>query len=311
VIDPRRQQQNDQIAAELLRFQDELGDRMRDGDVRAWELVDEIHRSAKRRGVLSPFLRTVEEIFPSPAALEAAELLTAQSVEALREPLLSRAVAFTVNGKAYATGRPLGWLGGHNLLNVIAPLTWHACLPLLIALGDLAILINDPSRGQPLSIERARYASQQTELIRVEHSLWELAAEHGGPTDRVPYAYRLVLLAMAWRPIAHQASGGAWTLCVRCGALLHRSRSFSSLPRCGACMKETAKQREWPAHAIAPHSHGTWLLGCQYPGCESVFEGPRHRRRCDEHTSSKLSPKRRQAASKVDEKHGPGALEAW
>ena len=39
------------------------------------------------------------------------------------------------------------WVG-HNPLNVIAPLTWHVCLHLLISLGDLTMLINDPSRGE-------------------------------------------------------------------------------------------------------------------------------------------------------------------
>ena len=73
MIDPRRKAQNDAVAASLLAFQDELADRMSELDPKAWLGVEQIHRGAKRRGVLSPFLRTAEEIFPSLAALEAAD----------------------------------------------------------------------------------------------------------------------------------------------------------------------------------------------------------------------------------------------
>ena len=190
---------------------------------------------------------------------------------------------------------------GPNLLNMVAPLTWHVSLELLITLGELTILTNDPSAGAPLAIERARYASEQTELLRVEHSLWRLASEFGGPSDRIPYFYRVILLRLAWDPVAHEADTGAWTLCVRCAELLHRKRSFKTLPRCPDCMKETGRQRRWPQHAVAPHRRGAWLLRCQYHDCETVYEGPRHRKYCEIHTSSRLAPGRRASRTKTTE----------
>lgn len=123
--------------------------------------------------------------------------------------------------------------------------------------------------------------------------LWRWAWEYGAASDVIPYVNRPLLFVAAWHPAAHEPPG-AWTLCLRCGDLLHRrKRTFSKLPRCAACMKETPSQRTWPAHALAPHGRSTWALRCQYPDCEMVFEGPRHRRLCDEHTSSRLPPSRR------------------
>jgi hypothetical protein len=291
VIDPRRKRQNDALAARLLAFQDQLAEGMSELDPRAWLLVEKIHRKSKSRRATA--LQHPIEVISSQTTLAIADELRASSVGPLGRAIDRTSPIFIFDGDEYTPRQPLPWTG-HNLLNVIAPLTWHVCTELLIALGNLTILLNDPSSGDPLSIERARYASQQTELIRIEHSLWQLAGQYGGPTQRIPYAYRAVLLFMAWQPAAHEADGGAWTLCIRCGELLHRSRPFESLPRCPACMKETTRQREWPEHAIAPHDRGTWLLRCQYASCDEVFIGPRHRKRCDAHMSSKLAPKQRQ-----------------
>lgn len=293
MIDPKRKAQNEARARQLLDYQELLTDRLWEGDANAWLSVERIHQQSEEwRG---PPLEGATNFIASAEAFAVANRLRERSVRPLRKAIRGRSLKFTLGGYEFEPREPLPWVG-HNHLNVIAPLTWHVCLELLLSAGSRQILIADPSRGAPLSIERARYASEQTELIRVEHSLWQLAARHGGPSSAIPYAYRRVLIALAWNPIAHAAPGGAWALCVRCGELLHRTRSrFSSLPRCAPCMKETPAQRKWPAHAVAPHARSTWFLQCQYPGCRKLFEGPRHRDLCSAHTSSKLPPARRRS----------------
>src|SRR5207302_9822901 len=120
------------------------------------------------------------------------------------------------------------------------------------------------------------YASAQTALIEVEHWLWRQAWEHGAYSDLIPYPNRGLLLIVAWHPEAHKPPG-AHTICIRCGELLFRqTRNSRQFPRCAACMKETPAQRSWPDHAVTPFGRATWLLGCQYPECDAVFEGPRH-----------------------------------
>jgi hypothetical protein len=295
MIDPRRKAANDQHAQKLLALWDELGEAMPDGDPRAWALVESIYQRSRgdwRFPSLEP-----TDFLPSKEALEAADGFRESATKALKRAIADDTLVLTANDLEYTARTPLPWLG-HNLLNIVAPLTWHVCLELLITLAKLTILINDPGPGAPLRIERARYASQQSELIRVEHSLWELASNYGGSTDRIPFAYRSVLLLMAWDPVAHEARDGGWTVCLRCGELLHRKRRFSELPRCAACMKETPKQRIYPSHAVAPHRRGTWLLECQYPDCTMVFEGPRHRKLCQKHTSAQLPPAQRLTAIK-------------
>jgi hypothetical protein len=291
MIDPRRQRHNDEVAGRLLALQAEMTDRLWEGDPDARRLIDLIHQGSVRWR--SPLLN--DGFLAPKEAFEFAESLREMSIDPLREGIRQRSPRFTLSESEYETRAPLPSLGP-TLLSIIAPLTWHVCIELLIAAGQLTILINDPSAGEPLAVERARYASERTELLSVEHTLWRLAATHGGPSKVIPYPYRLVLMALAWDPVAHQAPSGAWTLCVRCGELLHRRRrSVTSLPHCPPCMKETPAQRTWPDHALVPHSRGTWVLRCRYPNCETLFIGPRHRKLCDDHTSASLTPARRLA----------------
>jgi hypothetical protein len=149
---------------------------------------------------------------------------------------------------------------------------------------------------KPLEVERAYYGRERTKLIKLEHWLWEQIGLHGALQNRIPYAFRQLLLVAAWHPAAHEPPTGAWTLCLRCGDLLHRKRrTFTTLPRCPRCMKATTAQREWPPHALAPHGPGTWLLRCQSPDCDQAFEGLRHRKLCPQHTSSRLAPATRRS----------------
>ncbi len=292
MIDPRRKRHNDDRARALLEFQEPLNDALWKSDPRAWKLIQEVHEASKRDQ--PAWLPEWAEFIAKPAAFAAADRFRESSADALRRAIAGRPVVLSTIDHTFTARTPLPWVGD-NLLNVVAPLTWHVCLELLVALLDRSILLNDFSPGAPLRIERAYHASRRSELIRVEHSLWQLASEHGATNDTIPYAYRLVLLLMAWDPAAHNAADGGWTLCIRCGGLLHRRRRFNSMPRCAVCMKETAKQRKWPSHTIGPHRRATWLLRCQYPDCHAIYESPRHQQLCPNHTSSGLPPKRRRA----------------
>ena len=121
--------------------------------------------------------------------------------------------------------------------------------------------------------------------------LWEWAWEYGAVNALIPYVNRPLLFVAAWHPVATNRP-------VRGHSALDVATSFTEethigqAPRFAACMKETPSQRTWPAHARRPTEGQPGPYRCQYPGCEMVFVGPRHRRLCDEHTSSRLPPSR-------------------
>jgi hypothetical protein len=306
MIDPRRKQQNDQRAAKLLEFQRELSLRGGD-DLETWiEALGPLIAGMAKNWEVPNALQT--DFVASREAFAVAGVLVESSLGPLRDAIVDDIATdgpleFTFNGRAYELGGPRPHSRHPGAL--FAPLTSHVCSDLVRAVSELHVVVFDPGENKPLGVEQAHYARERTKLIWIEDWLWNRAAEFGGLTDRIPYASRLLLLAMAWHPIAHKPPG-AWTLCVRCGVLLHRKRSmFHSLPRCSACMKETTKQRKWPAHASAPHGRATWLLNCQYPGCEMVYEGTRHRKYCPDHTSSRLTPSRRPQGTKKGRASGP------
>jgi hypothetical protein len=305
VIDPRRKQQNDQRAAKLLEFQGELTRRAGD-DLEAFvKAVGPIFAGMVKNWEVPKALQT--DFVAPREAFAVAGVLVESSLGPLHEAIVDDIATdgpleFTFNGRAYeVVGEPRSYSRHPGAL--FAPLTSHVCSDLVRAVSELHVVVFDPGENKPMAVEQSHYARERTKLIWIENWLWNRAAEFGGLTDRIPYANRLLLLAMAWHPIAH-APPGAWTLCVRCGELLYRKRSvFDHLPRCSACMKETAKQRKWPVHASAPHGRATWLLKCQYPECEMVYEGPRHRKYCPDHESSRLTPGRRLQGSKKPKGH--------
>jgi hypothetical protein len=304
VIDPRRKEQNNEHARRLIAFHRNVVKRARRGEKlarEAWRALSE----AEMRAYPSPPAPFDDETFeankPPNKALRVAAVLVEQAIEPLQRGLNAIAadlegssLGVTVNERSYGFAVPTRYDSSFETWS--APLTCHVSLDIVRAISDLRVVIFDPTPNKPLAIERARYARERTKLIEIEDWLWGLAAQYGAFCDRVPYAYRLLLLIATWLPEAHEPPG-ANTICIRCGELFfRRGRTSATLPRCPDCMKETRTQRQWPPHAMAPHAPGTWLLRCQYAACDSVFEGPRHRKLCQEHTSAKLPPKRRLSA---------------
>lgn len=301
MIDPGRKRQNDERLRQLIDLQRTAHKRWHGKDSRGLEVVRAlVAGTVKNWPVPGAFEASSAEALLPPADSErAAAILIEQAIEPLREALADHALTngplvVRMNGNDYELSEPAPF----DRRAVFAPLTAHVCFKLLDDVASLEIAVHDPSENKPLGIEQAHYARERTKLLEVEHCLWTKAAERGAHSDRIPYASRVLLLLFAWHPSAHEPPGAS-TVCVRCGDLIYRARStFSGLPRCPSCMKETAKQRDWPAHAIAPHGRASWLLRCQYPDCELVFEGPRHRKLCPDHTSSRLSPARRLTRSR-------------
>jgi hypothetical protein len=301
MIDPRRKRQNAERARKLA-YTFETALRGSDRGYTAAREVLKALRQGRRRNWEIPSLfddDALARLALPKSALRVGEVLVQQALEPLRvavEARLARneSVLAVVNGRACTLHKPTPY--DSSIKTFFAPLTAHVSPELLGEIARLDMLIFDPTPNAPLAIERPDYARERTKLIEIEDALWKLSAEYGAPSDRIPYVYRIFTLIGAWLPEAHKPPG-ANTICLRCGELLFRKRSsFKTLPRCPACMKETPAQRAWPPHAMAPHGPGTWLLRCQYPGCEMVFEGPRHRKLCDDHVSSKMPPKGRMKA---------------
>ena len=297
MIDPRRRKQNEARAEKLVGFARAATKGAIEGDDRAVEAYRALMRGVEKNWPApAPFdVGSPEALLPPRPAQSLAIELAKDAIEPLRALVAHHTarghpIVVKMNDKTYKLGRP----GVYNPRRaLIAPLTSHVCLKLVQDVFALHYAMHDPGPQEQLAVERARYGRERTRLIRLEHWLWEWVAAYDALADRMPYAHRVMLLIAAWHPSAH-APPGAWTLCIRCGDLLYRKQgTFTTWPRCTACMKETPRQREWPRHALAPHDRGTWFLRCQYPECEMVFTGPRHRKLCPEHTSSRLPPRRR------------------
>jgi hypothetical protein len=146
---------------------------------------------------------------------------------------------------------------------------------------------------------RLDFEARLTRLLAVEHALWQLAAAHGGPSDRIPYALRFRALGWFWAPEAHNPALDGCALCLRCGELIPpavtgRPRRASP-PRCTHCAKDPPSARTWPDHAIAPDGHGTWWLHCQAGSCDGFFVGGRNQFFCEEHDSSRLTASKRES----------------
>jgi hypothetical protein len=160
------------------------------------------------------------------------------------------------------------------------------------ALDELAHLVDilgDPQADVLHDNTRVRLA----EAIQVETELWQAAADHGGLSPRIPYAYHFLALERFWTPQAHARNLQAPATCLRCGTIWWPSRSITAPPRCAHCNNENPMTRAWPAHAIAPDIRGHWWLRCQYKGCDNAFVGYRNRRHCAAHISSHLPRQQR------------------
>jgi hypothetical protein len=144
---------------------------------------------------------------------------------------------------------------------------------------------------------REDFAARLTRFLALETVLWQLAAAHGGPSDRLPYAFRFWALSWFWTPAAHQPGFGACAICIRCGVLIPPTATGrprrTSPPRCTHCAKESPSARAWPERAIAPDGPGEWWLPCQVAGCDKLFAGWRNEPRCDQHDPSRIARRRR------------------
>jgi hypothetical protein len=309
MIDPGRKRQNDQRAAALVDLQRQLiAEAANASSFQAMSEKVAPLAAAMARHVPLPQREMLSAPIPTDGAFALGSDIIRRSLIPLRDAIraTSEPLVYAVNGQEYKLEEPREFQGIALLpMNPLPPLTAQVCLELAKTILELATIVHDPVAYSPLAIERGHYARERTKLLEIEHRLWQLTARSGGPSDRLPYANRFILTTLTWHPDAYRPPG-AWTLCIRCGELLHRKRpSLQPLARCAACMKETEKQRRWPEHAIAPHARGTWFLRCQHPDCEAIFEGPRHRKLCDIHTSSKLPPKQRLGPTRAERGSNP------
>jgi hypothetical protein len=164
--------------------------------------------------------------------------------------------------------------------------TLDAGLPLLFACSDdahEAAMKRSLSRlDKSLNDKHDYHARNSAKLILQEQLLWHIAADHGGPCSRIPYATTFHALEWFWEPSVHQA-GDLQIPCLRCGELTQPKRRPKDFPQCQHCTKNSNLRKTWPAHAIAPAERGTWLLRCQAPDCNGPgwYLGPPQRLRCD------------------------------
>jgi hypothetical protein len=133
-----------------------------------------------------------------------------------------------------------------------------------------------------------------THFLGFESLLWDLSAEYGGPTPRLPFAYRYRAIEWFWSPDTHRHRD-AVAICLRCGDQYHPHRppKADSEPRCPWCAKEPPKARRWPKHAVAPAERGTWWLRCQAPDCATPFRGRAQARHCRECSTAGTTPSQR------------------
>lgn len=145
--------------------------------------------------------------------------------------------------------------------------------------------------------EQVDFPARLTRLLAIEAELWKLASAYGGPSDRLPYAFRVRALGWFWTRQAHAPGAGGCGLCIRCGGLIPpvatgRPRTKTE-PRCPTCAKDRPAARAWPDRAIAPDGVGSWWLHCSVQSCDRWFSAKRNRLRCDEHDSSRLTVSKR------------------
>jgi hypothetical protein len=183
---------------------------------------------------------------------------------------------------------------------VIDPSTFNLALPLLFACSDDAQEVaHNRSLGRlekNLSDQHAYHTRQAAKLILWEQLLWHIAADHGGPCSRIPYAAAFRALEWFWQPSVHEA-GDFEIPCLRCGEVIRPLRRPKDFPQCEHCTKNSNLRKTWPAHAVAPLARGTWFLRCQARvtnDCTTWYFGSKHRLRC--YTcpkTSDVSPRKR------------------
>lgn len=231
--------------------------------------------------------RPVQGRRPTEKAWQLAEALLADALpragQSLRSLGLETLGPFTIDPEPHTPNeaRALGF-------PILGALSAHACY--------VMSRVRVAHELVPFNPERRQLARNLSAILFWEHYLWHIAAaEQGAIAKEIPYAYRYRALGWLWHPDAHHAQR-AYTLCLRCGALLERKKRPSDNPSCSHCAKNPGK---WPEHAIAPAGRGTWWLTCQHPGPAHIFLGRAQARHCDEHRASRMTPSKRRTAAAV------------
>jgi hypothetical protein len=222
---------------------------------------------ATKRG---PYLLP-DRLFPAIEAWAFAHTLVERSLESL-----SRAFAV---GDSRLAEIPLEM----RKPDPVDPSTFRLLLPLLFACSEQA---QEVARNRSLSRsenslhdQHDYFARLAAKLIIWEQLLWHIAADHGGPRSRIPYATTFDALEWFWQPSVHK-HGDVQIPCLRCGRLIQPQRMPKDFPQCEHCNKNSNLRKPWPAHAIAPAERGTWLLRCQKPDCTGWYHSRPHRLRC-------------------------------
>ncbi|MGD0713105.1 MAG: hypothetical protein ABSB24_02825 [Gaiellaceae bacterium] len=226
--------------------------------------------------------------FPSKESCRLAAVLVVQSLKPLQQAFGNRGRRTLWDGSVLQapteTGDGAGAGIGLPLLGTCSPDTLYAILAMLEA------------RTLPRFDQiHDNLAVRLTHYLRVEDDLWKLAADRGGPSRQIPYAYRYAATEWLWNPDVHRYKDAS-AICLRCGLIFRPRRPpKAGAPRCPNCAQERPEARRWPDHAIAPAGRGTWWLRClaQDTDCLGAFIGFAQRKRCAKCRSSSTTPSKR------------------
>jgi hypothetical protein len=223
---------------------------------------------------------------PTPEAWRLARRFELQAIKPLGEALASLGGPLTF-GNGWSTDRrvePLDEAGAIGL-----PLLGSVSNSAMIAATHMIAASHHDSLVQVRDDLRVRL----THFLAYEDLLWELSAANGGPTARIPYAYRHRAIEWFWTASAHKYAG-ATALCLRCGKLwMPRGQLTSETPLCTSCGNQPRIARRWPDHAIAPAERGTFWLQCEADGCKNVFLTRAQAHHCPPCETARTTPNKR------------------
>jgi hypothetical protein len=278
---------------------------------RRYEVAIRGGRMVKQRDAGLRYLPATEE------SKRLADLLAEQSLEPLRRALApGREITLEDNAVLHAPSNLYegAELVGLTLTAACSSSEMEAATLRLALRGSrqpelqAPVFLGPPEHPGPRSGKDV-FAIDLMHLVEVESTLWWLAGINGGPTDRIPYAYRCA--AIEWIIKAKPAPGVrtdprhprpgvkaeplATSICLRCGETFRFGRVPEDGTRCHHCTKESPATRIWPDNAIAPAGRGTWWLRCEArrPDCLGAFVGRRNRLTCINCRASNISPSKR------------------
>ena len=223
---------------------------------------------------------------PTPDASEHALTLLLDAQRDLAIRFGNAAVASNLNLKS--TGQPFLYTAPIEL----EPGEQHTgVLPLVhLCCEELALRIYYPRFAHDADgFPSSKLAANMSNALLAEYELWV----HQAGQARIPYPFVYWALQHI---VKNETGGGHASLCIRCGELIPyyvRKRRKAAL-LCRRCTRKGVP-REWPVHAVMPHTHAQWWLKCQAAGCTEIFPGSAQARRCEAHRSARITPGRRAA----------------